>query len=390
MKSESGVNAIESVSRKAMQPDAASHATVLIVDDTETNIDILVESLQDKYDICVAIDGETALELCDNFLPDLILLDIMMPGIDGYEVCRRLKANPATADIPVIFLTAMDQVSNKTLGFQLGAVDYITKPFEILEVNARVKTHIELRDAQCKLKEHNELLEQRVEERTEELALTQDVTILCMATLAETRDHETGGHIQRTQNYVKVLAEKLAEQPLYRDELSPETINLIYKSAPLHDIGKVGVPDSILLKAGKLTPGEFEIMKKHTVYGRDAILAAESVLGSNSFLQYAREIAYSHQEKWDGTGYPEGLSGQRIPLSGRLMALADVYDALISRRVYKEPYSHEDAVQKIIAGKGSHFDPMVVDAFIALQDAFRRIALEFADDDVAAPAMASI
>lgn len=358
-----------------------SDCMILVVDDTEENVDILVEALGDDYEVSVAMDGKAALEVVEEEKPDLILLDIMMPEMDGYEACRRLKEDPETAKIPVIFLTAMAELENKTKGFELGAVDYVTKPFEILEVKARVETHLALVMATQELEHQNEILEEKVDERTKELALTQEATIEAMAILAEYRDPETGGHIKRTKNYVKSLAEQLQDHPNFNGFLTKENIDLLYKSAPLHDIGKVGVKDEILLKPGRLTEEEFEEMKQHTVFGRDAIHFASQKLGSNSFLHLAKEIAYTHQEKWDGSGYPQGLSGAEIPISGRLMAVADVYDALISKRVYKAPFSQQKAVTIIKEGKGSHFDPDMVDAFMEIQETFRQIALEYADFD---------
>jgi len=358
-----------------------SECMVLVVDDTEANVDILVEALGDDYDVSVAMDGESALELVAEQAPDIILLDIMMPGIDGYEVCTRLKAEPSTADIPVVFLTAMTEIDNKTRGFQLGAVDYVTKPFEIMEVKARIKTHLSLRLAQLELSNQNEILELKVQERTRELSLTQEATIEAMACLAECRDPETGGHIKRTKNFLMALAQKLKKHPKYKEFLSDSNIDILYKSAPLHDIGKVGVRDGILLKPGKLTDEEFDEMKRHTIYGRDAIHFASQKLGENSFLQLAQEIAHSHQEKWDGSGYPERLAGEAIPISGRLMAIADVYDALICRRVYKSPFTHQKAVSIILEGRGRHFDPDMVDAFMEIQEEFRQIALKYADHD---------
>ncbi len=352
----------------------SAQCTILIVDDTETNVDILIDTLGDRYDISVAIDGESALELLADFTPDLILLDIMMPGIDGYEVCERLKRESRTAKIPVIFLTALNEAANEEKGLRLGAVDYISKPFNPFLVKARVQNHLEL-------KMHRDNLEQLVQQRTVELELTQEVTIESMGTLAEYRDPETGGHIQRTKYYVKALARRLQREEGFAMELNDEVIEALHKSAPLHDIGKVGVPDHILLKPGRLTEVEFEEMKKHTIYGRDAISRAESKLGGNSFLHYALEIAESHQEKWDGSGYPNGWAGSAIPLSGRLMAVADVYDALISKRVYKAPFTHSKAVSIIREGRGSHFDPAIVDAFLDIAEDFRQIALQFADFD---------
>ena len=354
---------------------------ILLVDDTETNLDILVDALGEDYDVAVATDGPSALALAREQTPDLILLDIMMPGMDGYEVCRRLMADPATADTPVIFLTALTDVADKTRGFAVGGVDYVTKPFEPAEIKARARTHLSLRLARQELARQNEILEEKVRERTRELALTQDAIIEAMAGLAEYRDPETGAHIKRTRNYVRVLAEKLRGQPGYAGHFTDETIDLLYKSAPLHDIGKVGVRDDILLKPGPLTDAEFAVMRRHTVYGRDAIQAAAKNLGDNSFLRLAQEIAYTHQERWDGTGYPQGLAGEAIPIPGRLMAIADVYDALISRRVYKAPFTHAQAVAVIRDGRGSHFDPAMVDAFLDVQETFRQIALKFTESD---------
>ena len=309
-----------------------TNPTILVVDDTETNIDILVDTLGDDYDVTVAMDGEGALESVAEELPDLILLDIMMPGMDGYEVCSRLKQDPKAREIPIIFVTAMTDAGDEQKGLDLGAVDYITKPFQPALIKARVRNHLEL-------KRHRDHLEELVKERTRELELTQEVTIESMGTLAEYRDPETGGHIRRTMNYVKALADQLATLPQFAPHLNKVVIEQLYKSAPLHDIGKVGVADSILLKPGKLTDEEFQEMKKHAVYGRDAIRSASRKLGEKSFLAFAEEIAHSHHEKWDGSGYPRGLKGGQIPIPGRIMAIADVYDALISRRVYKKTHA---------------------------------------------------
>jgi putative two-component system response regulator len=298
----------------------------------------------------------------------------MMPEMDGYEVCRRLKADRKTAHIPVIFITALADDEDEAKGLGMGAVDYITKPINPELVRARVHNHLEL-------KRYQDHLEKLVAERTRRLALTQAVTIESLATLAEYRDPETGGHIKRTQNYVKALAVHLKDHQRFRSELSDEVIDLLYLSAPLHDLGKVGVRDNVLLKPGRLTDEEFEEMKKHTIYGEEALRITEQKLGGDSFLHYAKEIAYTHQEKWNGSGYPQGLKGDDIPICGRLMALADVYDALISKRVYKPPFPHEKAVEIIVEGKGTHFDPDIVDAFLKLEDTFRNIALTFADFD---------
>ncbi|MFH1021062.1 MAG: HD domain-containing phosphohydrolase [Pseudomonadota bacterium] len=356
-----------------------ARCTVLLVDDTRENLDVLVGAMAGAYDIVVAMDGRTALDISRNSPPDLILLDIMMPGLDGYEVCRQLKGSPATRDIPVIFLSALTEISSKSTGFQLGAVDYITKPFDVEEVRVRVKTHLSLRLAQQQLVRQNEILEKRVRERTRELALTQEVTIDSIAALAEYRDPETGDHIMRTKNYVLLLATHLRSHPRFREILDDTTVDLLCRSAPLHDIGKVGVHDAILLKPGSLTAEEFEEMKRHTIYGRDALAAAEMKLGGNSFLRTAKELTHTHHEKWDGSGYPQGLKGENIPLSGRLMALADVYDALISKRPYKPAFPHQEAVRIISKGDGRtmpyHFDPDILAAFVKLEDEFRKTAI---------------
>ena len=362
----------------------AAKQIVLVVDDTPDNLSLMSELLRDEFTIRLANNGERALKLANHEQPPhLILLDIMMPEMDGYEVCRRLKASPATRDIPVIFLTAKSQEEDEKLGFELGAVDYITKPISPSLVLARVKAHLELKASRDFLKEHNRLLEEEVSRRTAEVVAVQAVTVHSMASLAETRDSDTGNHIRRTQHYVKALAEKLRSHSRFSHFLDNDAnIELLYRSAPLHDIGKVGIPDKILLKPGKLTEEEFAVMQTHTTLGRNAIARAEDELGMNMpFLSLAKEIAYSHQEKWNGTGYPEGLSADDIPISARLMAIADVYDALISRRVYKEGMPHEKAVEIIKSERNRHFDPDMVDAFLEISDAFREIALRYADSD---------
>ena len=355
--------------------------TVLVVDDTVANLALLSGLLKDRYRTKVVNSGPKALELLSSHdLPDLILLDIMMPEMDGYEVCRRLKEDERTREIPVIFLTAKSQLEDETRGLALGAVDYITKPVSPPILLMRVQTHLTLKQARDYLKRENEILERKVLERTAQLNKLHDIVMVAMGALAETRDPETGNHIRRTQTYVRVLAERLAPHHRFNEALTPENISLMCKSAPLHDIGKVGVSDAILLKPGKLTAEEFEEMKRHTVYGRDAIAAAESSMdGDDNFLQFAKEIAYSHHEKWDGTGYPEGLKGDAIPVSARLMAVADVYDALVSKRPYKPPFPHERAVSLILEGRGTHFDPDVADAFRALEQTFLEISRRFAD-----------
>ena len=357
--------------------------TILIVDDSPTNITIINALLQVEYATKVATSGAKALDLMlGSQPPDLILLDIMMPEMDGYQVCAALKADRLTREIPIIFLTAMTEVEDEVKGFQLGAVDYISKPISPPVLLARIKTHLTLVEARGFLRHQNRLLEERVIARTREIWQVQEATLVALGSLAETRDNETGNHIRRTQHYVKLLAGRLRDHARFREHLNERQIEALYKSASLHDIGKVGIPDRILLKPGKLTTQEFEIMKTHTRLGRDAIASAEKHLDNRSdFLALAREIAYCHHEKWDGSGYPEGLSGEAIPVSARLMAVADVYDALISKRVYKSAFSHEKAVEIIKEGSGSHFDPAIVEAFVTIAEEFRELASQFADTE---------
>jgi len=381
---------------------------ILIVDDTTENILILMNLLKDQYAIVVAKNGERALEMARTEPPpDCILLDIMMPEMDGYEVCEHLKKDVRTAGIPVVFISALSEEVDEMRGFSLGAVDYITKPYRPELVKARIRNHLEL-------KRHRDDLESMVQERGQELALVKEVTIECLASLTEYRDPETGGHIKRTQNYVRMLARQVKTHPRFAPYLDDEMIETLYLSAPLHDVGKVAVPDAILLKKGKLSSSEFDEMKlhtvkgglclkkaeqslrtrsavlpedefsqmkQHTIYGERCLTPADEIVGSHSFLGIAREIAYGHHEKWDGTGYPQGLSGEDIPVCARIMAVADVYDALISRRVYKPPFPHPKAVAIILEGRGSHFDPDLVDAFLVLQEQFRLTALKFSDFD---------
>lgn len=371
--------------------DQEKQATILIVDDEPLNLNVLVGLLSNDYKTFVAKSGTQALGRIEKGpLPDLILLDVMMPEMNGLEVCRLLKSNPLTSPIPVIFVTAMGEEADESEGFKVGAVDYINKPISPAITKARIATHLNLSKARQALQEQNLALEYAVRQRTLEIQLTQDITTLAMASLAETRDNETGNHIRRTQNYVKLLAETLRHHDDFKETLdSDRVIDLLYKSAPLHDIGKVGIADNILLKPGKLDDDEFVVMKTHAQLGGLAIEKAEGelgeaihdVLGGQSFLHFAREIANYHHEKWDGSGYPEGLKGDDIPLSARLMAVADVYDALISKRVYKPAFPHDKAVSIIRDGSGSHFDPRIVAAFLAVEEEVKAIATRYSDEN---------
>ncbi len=379
-----------------MQPLAPAHMpTVLVVDDTPANLTVLGELLSPTCRVRVANSGARALAAAASEpRPDIILLDIMMPGMDGYAVINHLQADPALRDIPVIFVTAMDADDDETRGLQLGAVDYVAKPIRPAILLARVNTQLELKRARDWLKDQNGHLEREVARRMRENELIKDVSVNALALLAEKRDNETGNHLTRTQEYVAALVRQLATHPRFADALQEPLGSLIAKAAPLHDIGKVGIPDQILLKPGKLTPQEFEIMKTHAQIGADALQEAIARVvqardpgthqatdePSLAFLAVAQQVARSHHERWDGTGYPQGLSGEAIPVAARLMALADVFDALTCRRHYKAAFTLESAERILCEGRGTHFDPDVVDAYFAIRNEFIQIAHSFADD----------
>jgi putative two-component system response regulator len=357
--------------------------TILIVDDSAENLHVMSGLLQSDYRVLAATSGERCLELARSQpAPDLILLDIMMPGLDGYQTIERLRAEPSTRDIPVIFVTAMGGSEAQLHGLAVGAIDYITKPIDPPLVLARIKTQIELKQARDWLKDKNAWLEAEVARRMSENETIQTISIRALAHLAEIRDPETGNHIHRTQNYVRALAHRLREHPRFASFLTERNIDLLVKSAPLHDIGKVGVPDQILLKPGPLTPEEWAIMKTHAKLGSDAIELAEGDAEQTvAFLTLAKEIAHWHHEKWDGSGYPDGLAGEAIPVAARLMALADVFDALITTRPYKPAMSFEKARGIIVAGCGHHFDPDMANAFVDIFDECVAIALRYRDQE---------
>lgn len=346
--------------------------TVLIVDSFIENIVKLDEVLKDEYNTRFATNGSKAIMLAKQFIPDIILLDTGMPKMESFEICELLKADPITKGIPIILIASIEQKLYETKGIELGAADFIVKPISSAIVKIRVKTQLALQN-------NRRELAIQVQKKTEELNTTQDAIISNLVSLVETRSYELGSHILRIQKYVSLLSKKLSEKMKYASKLDPYTIALLHKATALHDIGKVGIKDKILLKPGSLTKEEFKIMKKHTTIGRDILLKAENSLGKNSFLTLAIEIAYFHHEKWDGTGYPEGIKGIKIPLCACIMALADVYDAIVSKRVYKRQFSHMEAVEIITGGSGTYFCPDVVSAFIELQSEFHSIAYENAD-----------
>lgn len=349
---------------------------ILLVDDLVENLKLLVNIFHTHdYEIIIAKNGQEALDIVDNAKPDLILLDVNMPIKNGYEVCQELKENPHTKNIPIIFLTALNDIKDEKKGLALGAVDFITKPFSPDIVQARVKNHLELKDYQDNLEE---LVKISVREKEN----VQRVAIDALAILAEYRDNETGGHIIRTREYVGLLANHLKTHKKFKSYLNDENIEMLYNSAPLHDIGKVAIKDMILLKPDRLTEEEMEEMKLHAYFGFRALDKAERKLDGKSFLSMAKEMAYSHHERYDGTGYPRSLKGEDIPIPGRFMAVADVYDALISKRVYKAPFAHSKSVEIIASESGKAFDPDIVEAFLALQEDFRQTALQNADSEL--------
>lgn len=360
-----------------------SNCTVLLVDDLAENLLVISSLLSPHYRVLAASSGERCLRiLASQALPHLILLDIMMPGLDGYAVLKKIQEVPETRDIPVILLTALADAGSEELGLQLGAVDYIIKPVKPAVLLARVRTQLEAHQARSWLKNQNTALEAEISRRMAENDMTQQVSIRALAHLAEIRDPETGNHILRTQSYVQLLALKLQNHPRFTDTLNARYINLLSRSAPLHDIGKVGIPDHILLKPNSLDAHEWEIMKTHSKLGSQAIeMAEKDIEHPVEFLTLAKEIARWHHEKWNGSGYPDGLSGDAIPVSARLMALADVFDALICRRVYKQALPYEEARLMIKSGSGQHFDPDIVQAFLDHFPDFTAIAERYLDCD---------
>jgi putative two-component system response regulator len=337
---------------------------ILIVDDTPANLQLLVGMLKSSGYIPRPVpNGRLALQAAKNQPPDLILLDINMPEMNGYEVCQRLKADDKLKDIPVLFISALTDTADKIKAFSTGGIDYVTKPFQFEEVHARVETHLRLHQLRRELAQHNLQLQELVQAQVKEISDSQMATIFALSKLAESRDDNTGRHLERVQSLSGLLAVRLAQSATYRDVITPAFINNICRASPMHDIGKVGIPDGVLLKQGRLTADEFEIMKRHSLIGASTLESVRQQYPKNTFLEMGIAIARSHHEWWDGSGYPDGLAGEAIPLPARLVALVDVYDALRSRRPYKEPFSHEKAVEIIVGESGRHFDPFLIGIF---------------------------
>lgn len=359
--------------------NSAFQITILIVDDTPDNLSLLSKLLKDTYKVRVANSGDRALQIAKGLnKPDLILLDIMMPGLSGYDVLRTLKRDPTTQHIPIIFLTGMTDEKNEQHGLELGAVDYITKPISAPIVLARIKAHLENKAAADFLRDKNDYLQTEIARRVRELSVVQEISLLALSALIENRHAATSNYIRYIPNYIKLLAEKLKSHLQFKHFLTDNTIAELIIASRLYDIGKLGIPDSILLKPGALTPEEFEIIKSHTTLGKNAIEHAEKVLGTElNSMRIAKELALYHHEKWNGTGYPTKIKGDTIPIPARLMSVVDAYNALTSKRTYKDQVSHDQAVKNIIAGKGTHFDPEIVNAFIIIQNEFRTIRVRF-------------
>lgn len=367
--------------------------TIMVVDDEAINLTVLSNLLLTFSNVRAYKSGIDALEaLKRDSKPDLILLDVMMPGLDGFETLKKINQDPSLRDIPVIFITSLDSPSDEDIGFRLGAVDYITKPFHPTTVDVRVKSHLELKEARDRLKNQNRWLEAEVKERTDEIRLVQTAAMTALMRLAETRDENTGDHIRRTIKYMEILARAMQRKPAFRKELTDIRVSSIINASPLHDIGKIGIPDAILRKPGKLTPEEFEVIKTHCDIGartlnrakndalaQSAETSKKSLRSALLFLDEAEALVQSHHERWDGAGYPRGLSGNRIPLSARMMALVDVFDALTTERPYKQRWSMDEASSYIVDQKGKAFDPDIVDVFLEQQDAFHTVMNDFAD-----------
>jgi len=359
--------------------------TILIVDSASENLMAMKTVLRDRYTVRMAASGEGAFQQMSELPhPELVVLDESLPDMDGYAVLQELRASFLTAEIPVLMLSGSADAFGGRKALEAGAVDVLRKPVLSDLLLARIATHIELRRLRNAGRDEPGRVNRLVAERTKQVVEVRDAAIMAIACLAEANDTNTARHVRRTQRYFMALARELRFHPAYRLQLGDLDIALMAQAVPLHDIGKLRVPDAILNKPGRLTPDEFEVMKQHTVYGRDAIASVAGALGGDTrFLRHAHDIAGSHQEKWNGTGYPEGLQGLEIPLSARLMAVADVYDALISERVYKPTFTHETAIELIRQGRGEHFDPDVVDALLVVENEFRMIALDAYDNQLA-------
>jgi putative two-component system response regulator len=358
-----------------MNPES-QRQTVVIVDDNITNLKVARSILQDHYECYALPSAKLLFEFLKGAMPDLILMDIEMPEMNGYEAIRTLKSDPSLAKTPVIFLTSRIDEGSELEGLSLGAIDYIAKPFSAPLLLKRIENHLLTRSQAKELEAYNQNLQKMVDKKTEHIVTMQGGILNVIAELVEFRDSKTGGHIARTQKYLRILMEKMLEKGVYHAEVSSWNQTFLIPSAQLHDVGKIAISDAILNKPGKLTLEEFEIMKTHAQLGVDVIERIEEDTQEHLFLHHAKCFAGYHHEKWDGSGYPNGLAGEAIPLQGRLMAIADVYDALISARSYKEPMPLAVAKSIILEGRGKHFDPALIDVFSCVSDDFEAVATE--------------
>jgi putative two-component system response regulator len=359
----------------------AERKTIFLVDDNLTNLTVGKVTLTEHYNVFTLNSGEKLLKMLEKTIPDLILLDIEMPEMNGYDVIKIIKNKNETKHIPVIFLTARNDVEGELEGLSLGAIDYITKPFSPPLLVKHIETHLLIETQKKELINYNNNLQEMVEKKTKSVLELQNAILKTMAELVEFRDDITGGHIERTTSYLGVLLDALSVLNLYEKEIASWDLKLILQSAQLHDVGKIAVPDNILQKPGKLTVEEFDEIKKHAAFGKEIIEKIKKKTSERAFLEHAEIFAATHHEKWDGSGYPKGLKGKDIPLQGRLMAIADVYDALVSDRPYKKSFTHEKAVDIILQGKGTHFEPILVDLFLKVSDEFNSIAKSFKQED---------
>ncbi len=358
-----------------------SKKKIMVVDDNVTNLNIARKALEESYEVVLLLNGPKALKILEKNKPDLILLDVEMPEMNGFEVIEKIKAMGAPYDeIPVIFVTAKDDTNSEFEGLDLGAVDYVIKPFSFPLLLKRVELHLKLHQQQEELQDYSLNLETMVEAKTETIQKLQYAIVHVLADMVERRDGSTGGHLVRTTEYLKVLLKRAIELGVYPEQLQNISVEVYANASQLHDVGKISIPDSILLKDERLSNLEYEFMKTHTSIGEEAMRFAMDSLEDPTFLEIAADFVGAHHEKWDGTGYPRGLAGEEIPLAGRLMAIADVYDALISRRAYKPPFTHEKAVEIILEGSSTHFDPVLIKVFEEVHPAFEKIALQFTED----------
>jgi putative two-component system response regulator len=346
---------------------------ILIVDDAPENLRLLSAVLKHGGMTPRPVtSGRLAIEAAVADPPDLILLDLSMPQMSGVEVCRWFKQDKQFRGIPIIFISGHQEIDEKVEAFRAGAEDYIAKPFQEEEVIARIMTHLRIRRENIRLVSHNIQLEEVIAEQVLAMTASQQATIFALAKLAETRDSDTGHHIERVQTFSKMLAQRIQEMNLIHEPISADFVETLYQTAALHDIGKVGTPDAVLLKPGALSEEEVAEMKKHSELGARTLAAVLKHFPDNQFLRMGVEVARSHHEKWDGGGYPDGLHGREIPLSARIVAVADFYDALTSNRCYRKAFEHERTIQMIREGSGNHFDPDIVTAFLSIESGLKR------------------